>query len=46
LAMAGDATVRRVGTVSATSHFVIEDESLHVADLYAAWSAPLAKVYP
>ncbi|MBV8654725.1 MAG: phosphoribosylformylglycinamidine synthase subunit PurL [Candidatus Eremiobacteraeota bacterium] len=46
LELAGDATVRRVGTVSQTDHFVIEDESLHVGDLYAVWSAPLAEVYP
>jgi phosphoribosylformylglycinamidine synthase len=46
LEMAGDAMVRRVGTVSKTAHFVIEDESLHVADLYATWSAPLAEVFP
>lgn len=46
LQLAGDATVRRVGTVSQTAHFVVNDESLHVEDLYRVWSAPLAEVYP
>jgi phosphoribosylformylglycinamidine synthase len=46
LKLAGDATVRRVGTVSKAAHFVVNDESLHVEDLYATWSAPLAEVYP
>jgi len=44
--LAGDATVRRVGSVSKTAHFAIDDETLHVADLYAAWSKPLAEIYP
>src|SRR5579862_2154820 len=46
LELAGDVTVRRVGTVSKAAHFVIEDESLHVAELESIWSAPLAEVYP
>jgi phosphoribosylformylglycinamidine synthase len=46
LELAGDVTVRRAGTVSKTAHFVVEDESIHVEELYAIWSAPLAEVYP
>jgi hypothetical protein len=31
--------------VSETAHFAVNDEALHVEDLYAAWSAPLAEVF-
>jgi phosphoribosylformylglycinamidine synthase len=40
------ATVRRIGVVSDTAHFVIDDESIHVTELAAIWSQPLAEVYP
>jgi phosphoribosylformylglycinamidine synthase len=46
LELAADATVRHLGTVSKTAHFVLEDESVHVDELYAVWAAPLAEVYP
>jgi len=45
LKLAGDATVRRVGTISKAAHFVVKDESMHVEDLYEVWFAPLAEVY-
>ncbi len=46
LKLAANAAVRRVGTVSQAADFVVNGQSLHVEDLYAAWSAPLAVVYP
>jgi phosphoribosylformylglycinamidine synthase subunit PurL len=46
LKLADGAAVRPVGTVSSATHLAVNDAALDVEDLYAAWSAPLAEVYP
>jgi phosphoribosylformylglycinamidine synthase subunit PurL len=39
-------TARRIGTVSAKAQLLVAGEAMRVEDLYAAWSAPLAAVFP